>query len=402
MKYTKITALLPLIFATGCGSGVTSGGTGSTASNVFNAAFQNISSASPEMATSSFSAVLKLRNQLRSNSTTPTASMRSAMMTSSLSALWDNADTTNFMTAGSGSSNPRGFAMSMFEIDSSSQQSIPDRAKTPFLIACTLDILGEKTGDLLNTGTQTFTFTRSALEGICGSNADFGNGAMWGQGGQIVVGTPGDTTNYDRFIKMLGADNPIFSSSDQWMYIRNNDSVLNFMHIEKQATSVMIDSLAYNKTTQVGMFQLADKSAGQESVLRVYFDIINDEARALGYKKDVGGSRTATINVAMPFSSQDFAAMSLAWTGMGGAYTTDLADGAACVQTSDASLETDNSLTCAATGKTALAAAGASGLKTAVAALNGTTIASDADAGDLGTTLPTFNAGTILSAALGI
>ncbi len=316
-------------------------------------------------------------------------------------AVWANASST-FTGVSSTQTNPKGYLGDLF--DASVSQSIFERARMPFLISCCLDILANKTGDLFTAGTQTVTFT-SAVVGVCGSSSDFTN--MIGNNITIVVTNLVDTTNYDQMIFFNHSTNPLFSDSDQWMYVRNNDTTLNFMHIEDSSagfdgSAISVNSIAYTKSTEAGTFQYATKQSSDIRLYRILMDPTGDDARIFAYKYSPAGSNPeVSVNIASTFENQDYFALSMSWANQNAPYNVDLSDGNACIQSSDLSIDSDNTLTCAGNNKTALATSGVSaGIGATVQAINGATYRTDAAAGDMDDNLPTFTAGTILSAGL--
>jgi hypothetical protein len=319
--------------------------------------------------------------------------------------LWDNASTA-FMGVSSTGTNPQGFVSGM--MDSTQDQSILERAKMPFLIACCLDVLAQKTGSLFTTGTQTVTFT-NAVVGVCGQASDFTG--MIGNSLTMVVTNATDTTYYDQIVSMDRATNPMFNSQDQWMYMRNSSTELNFIHIEdnsgaRDGSELSVNSISYNKSTQAGVFQYLTKGTNDRKIYRMVMDDASDDVRVMAFKYSTSGSNPeVTLNAASTFASQTHAALSMSWANQTAPYNTTMTNGNACILTSDASIVTDNTLTCAANSKTVLASSGVNsttGAGLAVMNMDGNTVKTDANAGDLDNNLPTFTAGTILSAGLGL
>jgi len=314
---------------------------------------------------------------------------------------WDNA-TESFTGVNSSATNPQSFVSGMF--DDSVDQSIFERAKMPFLMACTLDVIGVKDADgLLVTGTKTVTFTASSLVGVCGTAADFAG--LSGQDMTITIENVSDTTNYDQ--RIIFPDAAPFTGNEQWIYIRNNSTTLNLLHVEyaTDASSITTSALSYNKDTQYGVFQHTAKfTTSDVRVYRIVMDPANDDVGVLAYKYSVGGGNPeVTFHAASTFENQDFAALSMSWANQQAPYDTDLSDGNACIDTSSGAIETDNTLTCAGNSKTALATSTFSaGIGAAAVALNIATVRSNADDQTISTFLPSFTAATILSASLGL
>ena len=375
----KIALVCTILFLAACSDD--SDSAGSTTTNDFNEVYEQLQESAPSFTPSFVS-------NLRKSDYTTLASLSN----------WDTASTT-FSGVSSSGTNPQGYVSDLF--DSSVDQSIFERAKMPFLISCTLDMLGEKTGDLFTTGSQTITLSSSVV-GVCGSESDFSS--LLGQEISFTVANASDTTNYDQIITMSDSANAAFSS-DQWMYVRNTDDILNFMHVESNASGseISVSSISYDKSTEAGEFQFITKYSGSDVKLyRIVMDPANDDARVFAYKFNNSGSVDVTVNVASTFNSQDFAALSISWTNQSAPFDTDVVSGNACISTADGSIVSgeNNSLTCSGNSKTVLASSGASTIATAAQAINGATIRADADAGDLADNLPTFSATTILSSGI--
>lgn len=283
----------------------------------------------------------------------------------------------------------------------SNDQSIFNRARMPFLISCCLDILAEKNGNLFSSGTQTFEFT-DAVVGVCGDESEFTG--LIGEEMTIEISDLTDTSNYDQKIYFSSNLNPMFDH-DQWMYVRNNDSVLNFMHIEGTSGSdFYASSISFNKTTEGGFFQYINKSTFQHNFYRIYMDPTDNLARIFSYSKnDVGNSNaTNSFVITSTFTDQTEAALSISWSNLSGTYNSNVTDGNACVSTTDGSILTNNTDTCSGNNRTTLASTGASGIITAFGLINDTTILTDADSGNLADNLPTFDESSILTANIGL
>lgn len=375
-----------LIFLCSCGSNNSSS---STRVSAFNQAYEQLRESSPTDG-ASFASIAATESPINFS---PEATITNA--------LWSNA-TLTFMGVSSTQTNPKGYVSNLFDV--SVDQSIFERARMPFLISCCLDILANKTGDLFTAGSQTVTFT-NAVVGVCGASSDFTD--MIGNTITIVVTNLADTTNYDQMIFFNHATNPLFSTSDQWMYVRNNSTTLNFMHVEDTSSgfdgsSISVNSIAYNKSTEGGSFQYVTKQTSDIRLYRILMNPTGDDARIFAYKYSPGGSTPeVAVNMASTFDNQDYFALSMSWSDQSAPYDTTLNDGNACIQSSDLSIETDDTLTCTANSKTVLVTSGVSaGIGATTQAINGATYRTDSAAGDMDDNLPTFTAGTILSAGL--
>jgi hypothetical protein len=377
MKKTIITMTALLTLAS-CGD---SGGIGGSGSSVFNEVYEKLKESAPEFSAKKSYGVLSNDKVALTN--------------------WNNA-TMTLQGLGSESYNPKQLAGDL--IDESVEQSIFERARMPFLISCCLEILANKTGDLFTTGTQTVTFT-SEVVGVCGSASDFTG--MIGQDITIVVSNLADTTNYDQKIFFDHTTNPIFSDSDQWIYVRNSAAQLNFMHIEDSSapdfdgSDLSVSSISFDKATESGFYQSASKySANDVKLYRIFMDSANDDARIYAHLFNPSGTKSVSLNMASTFDNQTEVGVSMSWASQSAPYNTNLTNGNACVSTSTGGIITDDSASCA--GKTVLNVSGASAIETAVQSLVGLTIRNAAISDGLADNLPSFNATTILSAGLGL
>jgi hypothetical protein len=367
-----MTALLTLA---SCGD---SGGIGGSGSSVFNEVFEKLKESAPEFSAKKSFGVLSSDKAALAN--------------------WDNS-TLTLQGLGSGNYNPKELAGDL--LTESVEQSIFERAKMPFLISCCLDILANKTGDLFTTGSQTVTFT-SDVVGVCGDESDFTG--MIGEEITIVVSDLTDTSNYDQKIFFDHTTNPLFSDSDQWMYVRNSASQLNFMHIEDTSagfdgSQISVNSISYDKTTESGFFQFVAKYGTSDVKLyRIFMDSASDDARIYAHLYNPTSSKSVSINMASTFENQTEAGVSMSWVSQNAPYNTDLTDGNACVSTTTGAIQSDNTTSCA--GKTVLTVSGASGIENDVQLLDGGAIRAAAASNDLADNLPSFNATTILSASL--
>ncbi len=376
-----MTALLTLA---SCGD---SGGVGGSGSSVFNEVYEKLKESAPEFSAKKSYGVLTSDKVALSN--------------------WDNAART-LQGLGSDNYNPKDLAGDL--IDESVEQSIFERARMPFLISCCLEILANKTGDLFTTGTQTVTFT-SEVVGVCGSASDFSG--MIGQDITIVVSDLTNTINYDQKIFFDHISNPtIFPDSDQWIYVRNSATQLNFMHIEDSSapdfdgSDLSVSSISFDKATESGFYQSASKySANDVKLYRIFMDSASDDARIYAHLFNPSGTKSVSLNMASTFDNQTEVGVSMSWANQSAGNPADpyhaaLVNGNACVSTSTGLILTNDTSTCA--GKTVLNVSGASATETAVQSLNGGTIRDAAENNDLAANLPSFNATTILSAGLGL
>ncbi len=374
MKRTFVFSALFMLQACGGSSG---GGSGANLTSSFNDVYEAIEESAPEFG---------------AKKSGGPAWMKSINETITL---WNNAST-DFMGVSSTSKNPKDYVGDLFDV--SVDQSMLERARMPFLMSCCMDILADKTGDLFTEGTQTITFNSSVI-GVCGTQAEIGG--MVGESFTVEVTNLVDTTNFDQMIFFDHTINPMFSNEDQWMYIKNNASVLNFMHIGDTSagfdgSEIDVKSIAYNKVTGVGAFQGLTNS--NDRIYRIFFDSNADDVRAFAFKTN--GAGVVSVNLASTFNDQSHAALSMSYSGLVAPYNVDKVDVQACIATASASIAENDTPTCTANAKTALDSSGADALEAAVGAFNGATLRSDAAAGDVDDNLPSFTAATILSAGI--
>jgi hypothetical protein len=180
------------------------------------------------------------------------------------------------------------------------------------------------------------------------------------------------------------------------------------MHVEDTSAGfnggdISASTISFDKTTQDGVFQFVTKNGSNDAkIYRILMNSTSDDARIFAYRiNDIGGvDREVSVNVASTFNNQDFAALSMSYANQTAPYNTDVVDAQACIETSSGNIDTDNTNTCASNSKTALNSSGADGIETFVQTLNGGTIRADAISDDLADNLPSFTAGTILSAGI--
>lgn len=341
--------------------------------------------------TSSVNAINAVYENLKENAPSLGESAGILLSTRSLTGLWDNASDT-FMGIGSVDTNPQGFVRDL--LDPSADQSLFERAKMPFLMACTLDTLGDKTSELLSEGNQTVTFNSSVI-GVCGTADDFTG--MSGVAVSFTVENLTDDSNYDQKITM----SDVFGV-DQWIYLRNTDDTLNLMHIESNTAGdeVSVMTLAYDKSTEVGAFQYFAKFPTDEKIFRIYMDTANDDIRLIAYKTNL--TKSATVSLASHIDDQASMAMSLSWDNQTAPYDTNEVDENACITTTDASILEDDSSVCTDSDITVLDSSTASSLISELSGFDESTVRTDAANGEtLASKLPVFTAATILSASLG-
>lgn len=234
--------------------------------------------------------------------------------------------------------------------------SVFSRAASPFLIACTIDALAAKTGDILDNGTQLLTIRVSQLS-ACGSASDYmgGAGSLDGETVTAVISPTADNTYYDSYIIMDGAANPMFGGGDQFIYFRKTATTLNFAHIEMNdsgaPTEVSATWLNFNIEDESGDFQYLSRFPSGDQFYRISYDLANNDARILTHSS--GGVPVMTTMAASTATSQTQAAFSFSWAGQGLADTVD-ANGCLDINGITA-LDTDNTLTCTGNSKTVVA-----------------------------------------------
>jgi hypothetical protein len=234
--------------------------------------------------------------------------------------------------------------------------SVFSRAHSPFLIACTIDALAAKTGDILNNGTQTLTIRASQLS-ACGTAADYtgAGGSLDGETVTAVISSTADTTYYDSYIIMDGATNPMFGGADQFIYFRKTATTLNFAHIEMDdsgsPTNVSATWLNFDLESESGNFQYLSRYPSGDQFYRISYDLGNNDARILTHSS--GSGTVMTTIAASTATSQTQAAFSFSWAGQG---LGDTVDANGCLDINGlTALDTDNTLTCTGNSKTVVA-----------------------------------------------
>lgn len=391
-------AFLAINHLTGCSKSSSSSATG-VERNVVNQAYSNLQSAAPDFSSTSVLSVDEVYNM----NISPFAAIGSNLTTSS----------TFPDVANPGSITKKGMEYLEKLYGSSTDNAIFYRAKMPFLIACSIDTLATP-GNALYSTSQTSMTLSSAVIGKCGTESDFVGGNNTSLIGTTVTYSVVDlasTTNYDQMITMPGASNSQFGGNDQYIYVRNNSTTLNFMHIELNSgnTNITVNTLSYNKSTQSGIYQYASFSSGGGRYLyRIHMDSSANTARVFTvWKMTSSPAHTILTHVGSTFTSQTLANLSISYTGLGSGGSSSLDNGNACVSltTTPQSITTDNSLTCGSTTLTAVGAISGHAMITALDTFSGQgsairTWASTASSGSA--KFPSFDSSTITSASLGL
>lgn len=400
MKVGKL-FVLALVLATtlvclSCTKNADDTASSSTSPNVVNQVYSTLKSATPDFATSSSIVILN------DSTVGPLTSVGANLSSSNTFPDIDNPGTIN----------KTGMEFLGGLLGSTSQNSVFWRAKTPFLIACTIDALATR-GNALYSTSQTSVTLPSSIVGVCGSASDFsggGGGSLIGTSVTMTIADLADTTYYDQYIEMPGSSNTQFGGADQWIYVRNNSSVLNFMHVEINTgnTSVSVNTLHYDKSTNSGFYQYVSKSTGGgEYAYRIYMNSTDDKTRVVAsWKMSTGQAHTILAHIGSSFSSQTSAALSISFTGLGGGGATALDNGNACIDISanPPTVSSDNTLTCGSqTLASAIGAIAGHAMPTAVNGLNISTMRTWASTPTTGATkYPSFTDSTIVSAGLGL
>jgi hypothetical protein len=299
---TALTAIAASHFI-GCSNSSSSTAATGVERNVVNQAYTNLQSAAPDFSSTSVLSVDELYNM----DISPFAAIGSNLTTSS----------TFPDLANPGSITKKGMEYLEKLYGSSTDNSIFYRAKMPFLIACSIDTLATR-GNALYSTSQTSMTLSSAVIGKCGTEADFTGGNNTSLIGTTVTYTAADlsnTTNYDQLITMPGSSNSQFGGNDQYIYVRNNSTTLNFMHIELNSanTNMTINTLSYNKSTQGGIYQYASFSTGGgRYIYRIHMDSAANTSRVFtAWKMTTGQAHTILTHVGSTFSSQTAANLSI-------------------------------------------------------------------------------------------
>ncbi len=393
MKNLLVVILTSFLFS--CGS--TDSNT--IASSEINAAYDSLLEAAPEISSSI------IFDQKMSYSKKPT----SILFVDTLTGLWDSATLTFSNINGSSNTNIQGFVEN--SLNPTFSQSPLERIKMPFIIACCLEKLAAKTGDNFTVGAdQSFTFSNTVV-GVCGDASDLSS--LIGEELTYTVTDTSNTTNYDQMIHIDSDDNPMFETEDQWIYIRNNDSVLNLMHASdlsaaEDGSELTVSTMAYDKTELTGVFQFYTKYTTTDvKLFRIYFDEGEDDSELLVYKYNPTSTEEVAMSLSSTYETQTYTAIAIGWDNMAGAYP-DPAGGVAgaCILNSASTLVTgsDGTSACTSNSKTAKDISGllTGGIGDDSIAINGATVRTNTAAGDMDDNLPSFTATTIHTASLGI
>jgi hypothetical protein len=367
-------------------------GTSGSSANVINQVYSSLQSAAPDFTTA------------RSLARVQDGEIQA------MAAIGTNLSTTSVFPS---VENPGSLSMTGMEylnvlLGASTDNSVFTRAKTPFLISCTVDALAAK-GDALYSTAQTSFVLSSAVVGPCGSESDYngGGGSLIGSTVTLSIADLVDTTNYDQLITMPGGSNPQFGGNDQYIYVRNNTTDLNFLHVEINAgnTSFSINSLHYNKTNKSGYFQYVSASTGGgQYAYRIYMNPTANSSRVfVSWKMTNAPAHTILALIGSTFENQTSAALSMSVTGLGGATAFDNANACINISVTPPTVSTDDTLVCGTqTLAGAVGAVGVNSIPTAVASLAAGTIRTWASTPGTGATkFPSFSDTTIASAGLG-
>jgi hypothetical protein len=200
-------------------------------------------------------------------------------------------------------------------------------------------------------GTYDVVPTTSAAE-LCGMDASDVESIT---NVNIVVSTPSDTTTYDKTYVMNGYAGAT-QQFDYTMKIRKTSSVINVQTAEDQTIQGRVQgsrvTASYDVTNQILRFEYislgfdTSDPSGYE-FYRIYNDEVNKDVRILGHYG--GNDNTNYIQYALAGDPTDTTkTVALSITGVGN--TTNIANGTACIDPSDGSISTDNSLACSTTG----------------------------------------------------
>jgi hypothetical protein len=311
--------------------------------------------------------------------------------------LWDNVTKNLWSVTPDGGSavnmNPKDYVTYMLEEEN--EFSIFWRARNPFMIACTLDILAQKTGELFTAGSQSIAFTDVVID-VCGPEESLS--PLVGETLEIVVTNLSDTTNYDQMI-LIDADSNPFFGKDQWIYVRNNDSLMNFTHVEGDATDLFVSTVSFDKVTEGGSFQYLSKNSDIVILYRLFVDNENNLSRVFSYEKLLSNNKDINVSLASTTTNQTEISISMNWNNAPNPYDGPMSTADACLDATSGEVVsgTDGFPECPGNGLEAHGVFNAFTLKSNFNSLNISTLATDAAAGDLDDNLPTFDGDTILS-----
>ncbi len=254
-------------------------------------------------------------------------------------------------------------------MNESKQNSVFQRVRTPIMISCIIGELAEMDGETLKNGSgQTFTIDTSNtnVKTCFGSDTD----SMNNVGGKTITYTVADTTDtttYDKVITMTYADNNFFGS-DQTMYVRNNDTTLNFHHVETRYNNgsalneIQLQTTQYTKSSGKILYEFVtdstEASDDRFNMYRVYIDPDAEEGRLIAGAGDADNSVNDYIAFVVTADQIEptKVGVSVEWALSGTSSAISPSSGSdyeACVSTTDGSISADNDIssgTCGATG----------------------------------------------------
>ena len=271
-------------------------------------------------------------------------------------------------------------------LDESTQNSVFQRVRTPIMISCIIGELAEMDGDSLKAGSgQTFTIDTSNVnvKNCFGSDTD-SMSMVNGKTITYTVAATTDTTNYDQKITMTYADNNFFGS-DQEMYVRNDDSVLNFHHVETRYESgsaldeIQLQTILYTKSSGKILYEFitdsTEASDDRFNMYRVYIDPDAEEGRLIAGAGDADDSVNDYIAFVITADQIEptKVGVSAEWALAGTSSSISPSSGSdyeACVSTSDGSISADDDITAGTCGTAGVSISAVTVLDTARAYTN--------------------------------
>ncbi|MBS1984646.1 MAG: hypothetical protein JST16_10790 [Bdellovibrionales bacterium] len=227
------------------------------------------------------------------------------------------------------------------------------RFNNAMMIGCALTQVGadiDSATGYPNVGTVTMKLTSEALTKMkekCGmSEADATYMGSITPPIEIgaVISNPSDTTYYDRKVVMTLPEAMSGSGgATQYFYMRYNSSEINILDIEDQATFDSRTIVALNLATKVLKVEYYSGSNGSNLYFhRLYYDQTNDIGKLATYYGSTGNRVSYTLT-GKPNAGGTFA------LSFDSDQTADYA-GQACVNVSNGTVATDDSLSCTLTG----------------------------------------------------
>ncbi len=292
------------------------------------------------------------------------------------------------------------YVKAFLDTDSNQQNGIMGRANSTFLLGCIISHLAPKTGNALTIGNQTIDIAQQFVtDEICGPASGPMNQFSGGMQFDIVVSIPDIDTHFDYKVT--------FNLLNEVYYFRNSKNKINalsFSHeTDAAGDSFSVNTLSYDKSTQIGIFQYFDaseKDGGSSKLYRVLFNESADDVRIIKqtnyiHSMDLAGS----FSIATTYHNQTELALSLGYQNVFSPYNLDVSNQNACIDSNGTIIENMTN-TCPTHEKITADSSEIADLASEMKNINVDTFTTSALAEGLVDDLPTFDNSTITTATL--